>query len=305
MDRSRETPLRKRLETVFACTILNLRGTALLAAESRVARLFEINAVCRDPVNINVIRLTPLQQIHVPNRRLKYSIRTLLALTLVAGIGIVSWQYINRPPPPKSAWEAFLLAVTTLQDTGNRKIAARQFEDAERLFPNSEYKSDSIELANLLNKMVSEDRVWREPADPDQLSLQERIKYNIHHLRDVNCYQVMQPGMCHVLSDFGSQGDDNAAMELHRIGEPTIPHLIDLLADRRPLRSVGYWRNFHESRTVLRYQDAAIQILNELLPDPVYGRVSSSGYYSTAPKAEQQRVVAEIKRWWAEKEDAE
>ena len=186
----------------------------------------------------------------MPIRKLRFSIRTLIAVTALVAIGIVAWQYVNRPPPPTSAWEAFLLGVTTLQETGDRKLAARQFDAVEALFPNSEYKTDSLELAQQLRILMAEDRAWREPSDPQQLPLLQQIKYHIHHLRDVNCYQLSLPGRCHVLTDFGN--DYNAAIALHEIGEPAIPYLIPLLKDRRPIRSVGCWRNLAKYRTVLR-----------------------------------------------------
>ena len=228
-------------------------------------------------------------------RKFNYSIRTLLTITLIVGVGIVAWQYYNQPRP-ESAWEAFLLAVTTLQDTGNRKLAAQQFADVERLFPNSEYKAESLELAALLKKMIAEDRVWREPNNPEHLSLQERIKYHVHHLRDVNVYQTVQPGDCYLLSGFPSEY--NAAIELRSIGEPAIPHLIGLLNDCRPIRSVGFWRIFHPSRIVLRYQDAAIQILDKLLPQEAFDRAIINAYFSSTSRANQDKVTQQIEAWW-------
>src|SRR5439155_4348695 len=86
--------------------------------------------------------------------------------------------------------------------------------------------------------------------------------------------------------------------KLKEIGEPAIPALIKLLADRRPTRSVGYWRNFAPSRTVLRFQDAAIQILDELLPAPFYRPNSTGAYFSTESSKVRRRVIRSIKSWY-------
>jgi hypothetical protein len=73
----------------------------------------------------------------------------------------------------------------------------------------------------------------------------------------------------------------NAAIALWEIGEPAIPYLIDILGDRRPIRGVGYWRDFRPNRTVLRYQDAAIQIIDAIRSGNAYDRRTTSSYFST------------------------
>src|SRR5262249_40898643 len=159
-------------------------------------------------------------------------------------------------------------AVTFFQDVGDRSRAAKMFRKVADDFPKSDHGQGAAELAALLGKMVDEDRSFREPPDANKLGIDARIKYDLHKLRDVHCYQMSQPGMCQVLSNCFAKGQEkeyNAAVDLWRIGRPAIPALLRLLDDRRPIRSVGYWRDYAHSRTVLRYQDAAIQILNELL----------------------------------------
>src|SRR5258705_1839161 len=105
--------------------------------------------------------------------------------------------------------------------------------------------------------------------------------------------------MCYALQDPRPEREKtNPAIKLKEIGEPAIPALIELLKDRRPTRSVGYWRNFSPSRTVLRFQDAAIQILGELLPAAFYRPNSTSAYFSTDPLEVQERVIQSIKSWY-------
>jgi hypothetical protein len=199
----------------------------------------------------------------------------------------------------KKTWAIFSAGIKSLQDQGNRDQAAGFFEQVANEFPQSRYAKDSKELGSLLRQMLEEDKGWTEPSRPDALPRERKIAYYVYHLRDVNCYQLSQPGTCYLLQDFGREHrQTNAAMKLKEIGEPAIPALINLLEDRRPTRSVGYWRDFAPSRTVLRLQDAAIQILDELLPAPFYRPNSTGAYFSTESPEVRDRVIRSIKSWY-------
>ncbi|MCP3677978.1 MAG: HEAT repeat domain-containing protein [Deltaproteobacteria bacterium] len=203
--------------------------------------------------------------------------------------------------PEAKAWGWFSTALKQLQEGADRSEVAKAFRKLVSTYPDSYYAEDSRELTGLLMKMVDEDKAWNEPADHEHMSVQEKIKYNIYRLRDVACRQFSQPGMCNVLSSFGAEtGEYNAAIELSKIGRPAIPALIALLGDRRPIRSVGYWGYFKPTRTVLRYQDAAMQILNKLLPSAFYGRSSTATYFSTEEPEIRGKVIARIRNWQQE-----
>lgn len=168
-------------------------------------------------------------------------------------------------------------------------------------FPESDYAEDSRELAGLLRRMVEEDRAWKEPAEPLELGPEERIRYLIHHLRDLDCYQRSQPGMCDVLSGCGPFGErPNPAVELVKLGEAAVPALLEMLEDRRPTRSVGYWRDFGKSRTVLRFQDVAARVLNELAGMPFYLRKSTRAYFSLEEPEERRAVIELFRAWFQE-----
>jgi hypothetical protein len=199
----------------------------------------------------------------------------------------------------KKAWILFSKGVETLQDKGDRNRAAELFQQVAASFPESRYAADSEELATLLRQMTEDDKRWIEPTNSQALPIEKKIAYCTYHLRDLNCYQFSQPGTCYVLQDIRPEREKtNAAIKLKEIGEPAIPALIQLLKDRRPTRSVGYWRDFSPSRTVLRFQDAAVQILGELLPAAFYGPNSTSAYFSIEPPEVQERVIQSIKSWY-------
>lgn len=199
--------------------------------------------------------------------------------------------------PTAKAWNLFESALEQLQDKGNREESARLFRKIAADFSNTYYAEQSKELADLLDKMVAEDAEYTSPKDIASLKLDQQIEFHIHNLRDVVAYQFSQPGYCDVLDQLRFSDDKryNAAEALRDIGKPAIPRLIELLNDRRPIRAVGYWRNFHPERTVLRYQDAAIQIISAIRSSIQYDRSSTSSYFSTELSETQKAVIEELK----------
>jgi hypothetical protein len=200
--------------------------------------------------------------------------------------------------PTAKAWGVYESAIHALQDEGNRPLAAERFRKVTTMYSGTYYAEESRELADLLDEMVKEDRAWREPKDLSALSQSELIAYHIHHLRDVVAHQFSQPGYCNVLSSFLREEEGNAAKELRSLGQAAVPALLELLEDRRPIRAVGYWRNFHPTRTILRYQDAAIQILDEILPDASYTRRTTSSYFSNEDPNDRAKLIDKIRKSW-------
>lgn len=199
--------------------------------------------------------------------------------------------------PTAEAWNLFESAIDQLQDKGNRKESARLFRKIATEFSNTYYADESKELADLLEKMVAEDAEYTPPIDIASLEIDQQIDFHIHNLRDVVAHQFSQPGYCRVLSQLRLSDDEryNAAGSLRDIGKPAIPRLISLLDDRRPIRAVGYWRDFHPTRTVLRYQDAAIQIIEAIQAGSPYDRRTTSSYFSTERPETQKAVIESLK----------
>lgn len=186
-----------------------------------------------------------------------------------------------------TAWDAYLDAVQTLHETGNRRLAARKFDAVATNFADSQFASASVELGQILKKMAVEDSRRRIPANVTGLPVNQQIAFHIFNLRNVSIYQGGWPMRCSVLLTT----KPNSATELVRIGEPAVPAVIALLRDSRPTRSVALWRPWHHSRTVLRYQDAAVDILEAILHERIYDPVSVSQYLSTDSTEIQEQVI--------------
>jgi hypothetical protein len=115
--------------------------------------------------------------------------------------------------------------------------------------------------------MIAEDENFRVPDDYSELSLDKQTELHIHRLRDARAYQFSQPGSCQLSFHGSADPRDktyNPAAALVEIGDPAAKRLADLLEDRRPIRGIGYWRDFVPRRQVLRYGDAADQIIREI-----------------------------------------
>ena len=228
-----------------------------------------------------------------------------LPIAVMSGIGtdVLAKEATSAPASPAGvardddkAGQDFRAAATFLQANGDRERAAAMFAELAEEYPQAPSGRRARELAGLLAQMAREDRDWREPQDLAALSEQERIAYYVHHLRNVTSSQFSHPGASSVL--LGDQSKQKAALQLKEMGEAAIPILIGLLEDRRPTRSVGFHRAHHPSGyIVLRYQDAAIEILNKLLPATFYRRSSSSAYLSNEREDIRKRVIENVKTW--------
>ncbi len=198
--------------------------------------------------------------------------------------------------PTARAWRLFDTALGFLQSEGDRKTAAQVFRRVATEYSDTYYAGQALELADQLDRMVMEDEQFKQPGSLNRLTTEQKIAIHIHNLRDVEAHQYSQPGYCSVFNLFSLSRDrkPTAAEELLKIGSPAVPHLQKLLDDRRPIRGVGYWRDFHPTRTVLRYQDAAIQIISAIQQQPHYKRRTTSSYFSNESPEVRQSVQQSI-----------
>ena len=199
--------------------------------------------------------------------------------------------------PTAKAWALFQSATQRLQDKGDRVEAVRLLRQLVNDYPDTYYTDTAAELADQLDQMIREDKEFTAPDSIDSLPIERQIEVHIHNLRDVIAHQRMQPGYCSIFSQLRFDDETyNAAYALRDIGEPAIPRLIDLLEDRRPIRAIGYWRSFLPTRTVLRYQDAAIQIINEVRSEQSYRSQTTSSYFSNEKPSVRQEIIVELRK---------
>ncbi len=191
------------------------------------------------------------------------------------------------------AWSLFLKGVSALQDSVNRTKASLYFHTIVDSFPKTYYAKDADELAIQLRIMIKEDSLWHEASNLKEDDIKHKIVFNIYHLRNVNTYQIGQPGICSVFTQ--SKDKYNSAIILKNIGETAVPYLIKLLNDRRPICSIGYWRDYYPTRTVLRYQDAAIEILSAILHKELYKRTNAASYFSMETPFVRDSIINNIK----------
>jgi len=182
----------------------------------------------------------------------------------------------------------------------DRKKLLEQWQQL-KLLPHHNMQNKAQEMVSHYKSLIKEDSNWVEPL-PEKLKTmddEQKIRYWLYRLRDLDMGQHSDPGACYVLNEiFWEVSEVNPALELKKMGETAIPYLIEHLSDSRPTRCKGHWRSYWpEGHYLLRYQDAAIQILNEILPARFYGRVDAE-YFSQESSAVQKEVIDAITEWY-------
>jgi ankyrin repeat protein/beta-lactamase regulating signal transducer with metallopeptidase domain len=191
------------------------------------------------------------------------------------------------------------------QGAGTRAEAAARFRAIAEQAAGSREGETAGELAVLLEEMVEEDRVFKEPEDLSALSEGQLIDYYVHKLRDVAAVQHAYPGKCFVLyynKLWLGEKDDNAALKLRKIGKAAMPRLIELLDDRRPTRSMGGSEASGEH--LLRYGDVALQVIEAIAGREFGANLRPRGVYlvDSGPAA-RKAIIGEVKNWWNENKD--
>jgi len=193
---------------------------------------------------------------------------------------------------------AFLAGRDRSDAPAPRAKAVAGFAAVANRFPDSRYGKMAAELARMLERMAIEDAAFKEPADPDKLTVQQRIDYLVHNLRDVAARAVFVPGKCRVLRH--TSPPDNVAMALRKIGKPAVPTLLGLLDDERPTRSVdGAMNGGH----LVRYCDVALELLEAMSGRTFDARSRRGSYLATANPVTRRAIVESVHAWWEANKD--
>ncbi len=215
----------------------------------------------------------------------------------------------RRSRLPKNAREAgdeeLRAAATALRDGADRASAAAKFRGIVARFPDADAAPRALEVADSLDAEVKEDAVWKEPATPPAPGDPNRVAWLVHHLRDVRGFERHSISYTTVLPPRrrGEPAVETPATAFVAMGPAAVPTLLGLLEDRRPIRAFGWTtyragpREWRSRLVVLRVQDAALEILNVLLPTPTYERKHTATYLSAEDPPDREALIADVRSW--------
>jgi len=202
------------------------------------------------------------------------------------------------------AFQDFYRGIELLENGGPRQEVLAAWEKSLSVYPHSQYREQLLDYIARLRKQIEQDtKLLATSVDnPEKLPLDERIAYYIARFPDVRGYQALQPGHCQTIGLGGptEEYDTSLSDAIVQIGRPAVPMLVDHLTDRRLTRSVGFFRNFAPSRTVLRVQDVAVQCIERILMQGFYSPSSTSSYLSNESPEKREQIISDIKAWWKE-----
>ncbi len=166
------------------------------------------------------------------------------------------------------------------------------------IYPHSKYGKSVTEVDNQLRRQVEEDRDLKALAvsDPGTLQLEEQIAYYIARFPDASGRSMFVPTF---LRFTGMHGEENPADRVVAIGRPAVPQLLKHLVDRRVTRAVTSRRGKNWP-VVLRVQDVALECIEKIVGARLYRRTASPLYLSDEESAVRERVIKDIRAWWAE-----
>jgi disulfide oxidoreductase YuzD len=113
-------------------------------------------------------------------------------------------------------------------------------------------------------------------------------------LQDVDARQHGQPGGIDLAGDF-------RVAALIKIGDPAVPALLDVLEkDERLTRSVHFWRDFTQSRTVLSVREAALTALMSILRVRVFNPRSTGDNFTSRGDEAAKEATQKLRAYWKE-----
>jgi len=169
-----------------------------------------------------------------------------------------------------------------------RRELLAYFRGLVKHYPHSPQLEPATQIVEKLERMVQEDKEHEKISDEAlaKLPVKERVDELIYRLRDQNGHQRIAPGECEIFEDLGKgSSGHSAAHRLADIGYAAVPQLIDALDDKTFTRSVGLWRDFTFSHTVLTVGDCAVQVLS---------RIAHQNFPTTDSPITRKRIFT----WW-------
>jgi hypothetical protein len=180
-----------------------------------------------------------------------------------------------------------------------REALLAKLEAALKQFPASRSADDMKQMADRLRKMITADRAHAAASKPiDATTPEEQAAELVFQLRDQTGQQNSQPGWCDIFEgDDGKETEASPAARLVKLGHAAVPALIDALGSEDYSRSVGFWRDFQFSHTVLTVGDCALQVLQRIANRQFFEPKTTSSYMSRDDAVKATREAVE--KWWA------
>jgi len=193
-------------------------------------------------------------------------------------------------------------AVSLLRRGGSRGECAKVLLRLSAHHPDHEYAGAARELGNVLKMMASEDLAHRHSGRDAKAVESDVFSSLVYRLRDItnDGAVLVSPGGATVLGSRIPGCAESPAQVLVKMGEEVMPRLVGLLSDRRATRIVSPSICGMAVARVLRYQDAAVEILGELMPWRPYVSPSIAIPFSGEPTYVRERVVERVRSWVTE-----
>jgi hypothetical protein len=132
------------------------------------------------------------------------------------------------------------------------------------------------------------------PADFERWDGKQKAAYLIDALDEVNARQTGQPGGVDLASD-------RRVKALIDLGDIAVPALIDAVdKDTRLTRSVHFWRDFAQSRTVLGVSEAALAAVMSILRVRVFEPAATGDNFTARGKEGAKTVADGLRAYWKE-----
>jgi hypothetical protein len=132
------------------------------------------------------------------------------------------------------------------------------------------------------------------PKDFAKLETKKQISFLIDALQDVDARQMGQPGGVDLAGDF-------RVAALIKIGDPAVPALINVLEkDERLTRSVHFWRDFAQTRTVMSVRETALTALMSILRVRVFQPRSTGDNFTSRGDEASKEPAQKLRAYWNE-----
>lgn len=136
--------------------------------------------------------------------------------------------------------------------------------------------------------------IIKRPEDWDNWETSKKLDWLIEHLENVDARQSGQPGGVSISYDW-------RVRELIETGEAAVPKLIDCIeSDKRLTRSMHFWRDFAQHRTVMAVREPALVVVMTILQVEVFDPVSTSDNFSSRGEEGAREVAAKLRKYWEE-----